>query len=45
MNGPIEIVIVRDQQKLDLHNKLNPTEIEINDERILKTLKTSKRLL
>ena len=35
MNEPIETVIVRGQQKFDLHDILNPVEIEINDDRIL----------
>ena len=39
MNEPIETVIVRDQTKFDLHDILNPIEIEINDDRILNTLK------
>ena len=35
MNEPIETVIVRGQQKFDLHDILNPVELEINDDRIL----------
>ena len=35
MNEPLETVIVRGQQKFDLHDILNPVEIEINDDRIL----------
>ena len=35
MNEPIETVIVRWQQKFDLHDILNPVELEINDDRIL----------
>ena len=34
MNEPIETVIVRGQQKFDLHDILNPIEIEINHDRI-----------
>ena len=44
MNEPIEIVIVRGQQKFDLHDILNPIEIEINDDRILNTLKKHKNV-
>ena len=32
------------QQKFDLHNILNPIEIEINDDRILNTLKKHKNV-
>ena len=39
MNEPIETVIVRGQEKFDLHDIVNPIEIEINDDRILNTLK------
>ena len=39
MNEPIETVIVRDQQKFDLHDILNLIEIEINNERISNMLK------
>ena len=39
MNEPIEILIVRGQQKFDLHDILNPIEIEINNDRILKIFK------
>ena len=45
MNEPIETVIVRDQQKFNLHDILNPIEIEINDGRILNILKKLKHLL
>ena len=34
MNEPIETVIVRGQQKFDLHDILNPMEIKINNDRI-----------
>ena len=44
MNEPMEIVIVRGQQKFDLHDILNPIEIEINDGRILNTLKKHKNV-
>ena len=42
MNEPIETVIVRRQQKFDLHDILNLIEIEINDGRILNILKNIK---
>ena len=34
MNEPIETVIVRGQQKFDLHDILNPMKIKINNDRI-----------
>ena len=43
MNEPVETVVVR---SFDLHNILNPIEIEINDNRVLNILKkTQKRVL
>ena len=42
MNGPIETVIVKGQQKFDLHDILNPIEIETNDDRTLNILKNIK---
>ena len=42
MNEPIETVIVRGQQKFDLHDILNPTETEINNDRIISILKNQK---
>ena len=42
MHEPIETVIVRGQQKLDLNDILNPIEIEVKDDRILNTLKNVK---
>ena len=42
MHEPIETVIVRGQQKLDLNDILNPIEIEVKDDRILNTLKNIK---
>ena len=42
MNEPIGKVIVRGQQKFDLHDILNPIEIEINDDKILNILKNIK---
>ena len=44
MNEPIETVIVRGQQKLDLHDILNSIEIEINNGRILNILKNIKTI-
>ena len=35
MSEPIETVIIRGQQKFDLHDVLNPVQIEINDDQIL----------
>ena len=43
MNEPIEILIVRGQQKFDLHDILNPIEIEINNGRIVKILKKTHK--
>ena len=42
MHEPIETVIVRGQQKLDLNDISNPIEIEVKDNRILNTLKNIK---
>ena len=44
MNEPIETILVRGQQKFDLHDILNPIDIEINDDRILNTLKNYKNV-
>ena len=33
MDEPVETVIVRRQQKFEIENKLNPIEIDINDDR------------
>ena len=44
MTEPIESVIVRGQQKFNLHDILNPVEIEINDDRILNILKKHKNI-
>ena len=40
MAEPIESVIIRGQQKFELKDILNPAEIEVNNDRILKILKT-----
>ena len=42
MNELIETVIVRGQQKFDLHDILTPIEIKINNDRILNILKNRK---
>ena len=42
MTEPIETVIVRIQQKFEIENKLNPFEIEINNDRVLNILKSIK---
>ena len=42
MSNPIEMVIVRGQQKFDLYDVLNPVQIQINNGRILNTLKNTK---
>ena len=39
MNEPVETVIIRGQQEFDLHDVLNPVQIEINNDRILNILK------
>ena len=39
MNEPIETIIIRGQQKFDLHDVLNPIQIKINDDQILNILK------
>ena len=44
MNEPIETILVRGQQKFDLHDILNPIDIEINDDRILNTPKIHKNV-
>ena len=44
MNEPIETILVRGQQKFDLHDILNPIDIEINDDRILNTPKIRKNV-
>ena len=41
MNEPIETVIIRGQQKFDLYDVLNPVQIQINNDRILNTLKNT----
>ena len=41
-NEPIETVIIRGQQKNDLHDVLNPVQIEINDAQLLNILKNIK---
>ena len=40
MAEPIESVIIRGQQKFELKDILNPVEIEVNNDGILKILKT-----
>ena len=44
MAEPIESVIIRGQQKFELHDVLNPIEIEINDDRIINLLKKHKNV-
>ena len=39
MVEPVEIVIVRGQQKFEIESKLNPVEIEVNNGRVLNILK------
>ena len=41
-NEPIETVIIRGEQKIDLHDVLNPVQIEINDAQLLNILKNIK---
>ena len=44
MSEPIETAVIRGQQKFDLHNVLNPVQIEINDDRILNISKKHKNI-
>ena len=44
MSEPIEPVIIRGQQKFDLHDVSNPVQIEINDDQILNILKKHKNI-
>ena len=44
MNEPIEAVIMIDQQKFDLDDILNLFQIQINNDRILSTLKKHKSI-
>ena len=44
MSEPIKSVIIRGQQKFDLHDVLNPVQIEINDDRIWNILKKHKNI-
>ena len=44
MSEPIEMVIVRGQQKFDLYEVLNPVQIQIKDDRILNMLKKHKNV-
>ena len=41
-NEPIETVIIRGEQRIDLHDVLNPVQIEINDAQLLNILKNIK---
>ena len=40
----METAIIRGQEKFDLHDLLNPIEIEINNNRILNTIKKHKKI-
>ena len=44
LTEPIESVIIRGQQKFELHDILNPIEIEINDDRIINLPKKHKNI-
>lgn len=44
MSNPIKMVIVRGQQKFDLYDVLNLVQIQINNGRILNTLKKHKNV-
>ena len=44
MREPIETIIVRGQQNFDVDGGLNPTEIEIKDDRIINLLKRNKNV-
>ena len=43
MAEPIETVIIRRQQKFEIENGLNPVEIEINNDKISKYFKKTKK--
>ena len=42
ISNPVKRVIVRGQQKFKLYDVLNPIQMQINDGRILNTLKNTK---
>ena len=44
MSEPIETAVIRGQQKFDLHDVLNPVQIEINNDRILNIFKKHKNI-
>ena len=44
MAEPIKTVIARIQKKFEIENKLNPFEIEINNDRVLNILKKYKNV-
>ena len=45
MTESIESVIIREQQKFELYDVLNPIEIEINDYRIINLIKKAQKCL
>ena len=44
MPGPIEVVDIRAQQSFEIAGGLNPVQIEIDNDRILNTLKNYKNV-
>ena len=44
MNKPIEMAIIRGHQKFGLYDVLNPIHIQINNDRILNTLKKHRNV-
>ena len=44
MTEPAKNIIIREQPNFDLHDVLNPVEIEINDDSILNILKKHKNI-
>ena len=45
MQEPIEMVIIRAQQKFEIAGGLNPIQIEIEDDRIMNMLKKHKNVV
>ena len=45
MQEPIQTIIVRAQQNFDVVGRLNPIQIEIEDDRILNALKKYKNVI
>ena len=45
MAEPIEIIIIRAQQDFDIAGGLNPIQIEIENDRIINTLKKNTKMV